>query len=210
MTAAVAAWKDSTERGRLFVSKAGPLTLISIGVIGAALAVGWSILVWHFDELISPRGQVTVTVTTACVMFFFLGTLAYWRATDKERNAGLREVIESIPGLIAGARAEVRSEMGRHAADLATDYARREMRLLEQVETLQDRVAQLSVSLDEVTRLCRPKPGNRRNRRKPEAVPKQAGPEGEPADWALNMAAEAFRLGQKLGPPDASGTVGPV
>lgn len=87
-------------------SKAIPLTFCTLGVAGSALGIGWAMLVWHYDQLITPRGQVIVTITSAAVMSLFIGVLAYWRAGDRDRKLALHKAQMSE---IAGLRAEMRA-----------------------------------------------------------------------------------------------------
>lgn len=88
---------------KIVVSKVGPMACIISGVVLAVGALGWAALVFHYDQMITPKGQVMMSFTTTGVMLVFIGSLAYWRRGDRERKLRADAV-----HIVAWAEAEAR------------------------------------------------------------------------------------------------------
>ncbi len=174
-----------------------PVTFIVLGVLGAASAIGWASIVWHFDALITPKGQVTVALTTVSVMCLFLGFLKWWLNTDARKREAADTAAMVRERQVADGLDNVSAQIDRVIArqDILGGMVQDCLRQTEAVRAEQHAIAQQTAhcaeTLDKLDRRIPhpvklgggPRP-QRDSRGKPARQRRSDGVNGKPPGWA--------------------------
>ena len=159
---------------KIAVSKLGPMACIISGVVLAVGALGWAALVFAYDQMITPRGQVMMSFTTAGVMLVFIGSLAYWRRGDRERK--LRA--DAVHAMEWAKSEEARLERQAAFLGVIEDIRKEVDALASECSLLR---LELSTGFAELGRVWRPQPNSpARSPRKGRRQPRQRPPDEKP------------------------------